>query len=46
VEIALLVAAAVLGNLIGLPIGGTAMPVVIALLNACTACPRPPRAWR
>jgi H+-translocating NAD(P) transhydrogenase subunit beta len=34
--IAVLIAAAVLGNLVVLPIGGADMPVVIALLNACT----------
>jgi H+-translocating NAD(P) transhydrogenase subunit beta len=34
--IAVLVAAALLGNLVVLPIGGADMPVVIALLNACT----------
>jgi NAD(P) transhydrogenase subunit beta len=34
--IAVLVAAAVLGNLVVLPIGGADMPVVISLLNACT----------
>jgi NAD(P) transhydrogenase subunit beta len=31
-----LVAAAVLGNMVVLPIGGADMPVVISLLNACT----------
>jgi H+-translocating NAD(P) transhydrogenase subunit beta len=36
VFIAVLVAAAVLGNLVVLPIGGADMPVVIALLNAFT----------
>ena len=34
--IGVLIAAAVLGNLVVLPIGGADMPVVIALLNACT----------
>jgi H+-translocating NAD(P) transhydrogenase subunit beta len=34
--IAVLIAAAVLGNLVVLPIGGADMPVVIALLNAFT----------
>jgi NAD(P) transhydrogenase subunit beta len=34
--IAVLIAAALLGNLVVLPIGGADMPVVIALLNACT----------
>jgi H+-translocating NAD(P) transhydrogenase subunit beta len=34
--IGVLVAAAVLGNLVVLPIGGADMPVVISLLNACT----------
>jgi H+-translocating NAD(P) transhydrogenase subunit beta len=34
--IAVLVAAAILGNLVVLPIGGADMPVVISLLNACT----------
>ncbi|HVC06478.1 MAG TPA: NAD(P)(+) transhydrogenase (Re/Si-specific) subunit beta [Solirubrobacterales bacterium] len=34
--IAILVAAALLGNLVVLPIGGADMPVVISLLNACT----------
>jgi NAD(P) transhydrogenase subunit beta len=32
----ILVAAAVLGNMVVLPIGGADMPVVISLLNACT----------
>jgi NAD(P) transhydrogenase subunit beta len=32
----MLLAAAVLGNLVVLPIGGADMPVVISLLNACT----------
>jgi NAD(P) transhydrogenase subunit beta len=34
--IAILVAAAVLGNMVVLPIGGADMPVVISMLNACT----------
>jgi proton-translocating NAD(P)+ transhydrogenase subunit beta len=34
--IGILVAAAILGNLVVLPIGGADMPVVISLLNACT----------
>jgi NAD(P) transhydrogenase subunit beta len=34
--ICLLLAAAVLGNFVVLPIGGADMPVVISLLNACT----------
>ena len=34
--IAVLVGAALLGNLVVLPIGGADMPVVISLLNACT----------
>ena len=34
--IAVLIAAALLGNLVVLPIGGADMPVVIALLNAFT----------
>jgi H+-translocating NAD(P) transhydrogenase subunit beta len=34
--IALLVCAALLGNMVVLPIGGADMPVVISLLNACT----------
>ncbi len=34
--IVILVAAAVLGNMVVLPIGGADMPVVISLLNACT----------
>jgi NAD(P) transhydrogenase subunit beta len=36
VFIAVLIGAAVLGNLVVLPIGGADMPVVISLLNACT----------
>jgi H+-translocating NAD(P) transhydrogenase subunit beta len=34
--IGILIAAALLGNLVVLPIGGADMPVVISLLNACT----------
>jgi NAD(P) transhydrogenase subunit beta len=34
--IGMLVAAAVLGNIVVLPIGGADMPVVISMLNACT----------
>jgi H+-translocating NAD(P) transhydrogenase subunit beta len=34
--ILILVSAAVLGNMVVLPIGGADMPVVISLLNACT----------
>jgi H+-translocating NAD(P) transhydrogenase subunit beta len=34
--IGILVAAAILGNFVVLPIGGADMPVVISLLNACT----------
>ena len=34
--IGILVAAAVLGNMVVLPIGGADMPVVISLLNAFT----------
>jgi NAD(P) transhydrogenase subunit beta len=36
VFIGMLVAAAVLGNAVVLPIGGADMPVVISMLNACT----------
>jgi len=34
--VGILVAAALLGNMVVLPIGGADMPVVISLLNACT----------
>jgi NAD(P) transhydrogenase subunit beta len=34
--VGILVAAAILGNMVVLPIGGADMPVVISLLNACT----------
>ena len=45
--IAVLIGAAVLGNLFVLPIGGADMPVVISLLNAFTGLPRPrPRVSR
>jgi NAD(P) transhydrogenase subunit beta len=41
--VGILIAAAVLGNMMVLPIGGADMPVVISLLNAFRACPLPPR---
>ena len=44
--IALLVSAAILGNMVVLPIGGADMPVVISMLNAFTGSRPPPRAWR
>jgi H+-translocating NAD(P) transhydrogenase subunit beta len=34
--VGILIAAAILGNMLVLPIGGADMPVVISLLNACT----------
>ena len=39
--IGILFAAALLGNMVVLPIGGADMPVVISLLNAFTGCRRP-----
>jgi NAD(P) transhydrogenase subunit beta len=44
--IGLLVAAALLGNFVVLPIGGADMPVVISLLNAFTGLSRPRPASR
>ena len=44
--VAILVGAALLGNLFVLPIGGADMPVVISLLNAFTGLPRRRPAWR
>ena len=42
--ILILIAAAILGNLVVLPIGGADMPVVISMLNAFTGLARRPPA--